>query len=120
MGARANKAPITLRLAELLLGALIFCGCLALVAIPLGWLWLVSHLDRSYVTIYLLALIGCPALTIAWGMGLVRLNRVYLRVGGAPVLEAGITIAVLLAALMLAAWLLLAEGGGPMQGPWPG
>jgi hypothetical protein len=109
-----------------LLGALIFLGSLVLVGIPLGWLWLLSHIDQPYLTIYLLALAGCPATMIVWSVVLVRLNRLYARLSGdgsnpTELLEGSIVFAVVIAVLMLAAWLFLyPHGGGPMEGPWPG
>jgi hypothetical protein len=121
----AGKARFP-RLAELFLAGLIFAGSTVIVAIPLAWLWLLSQLDQPYLTVYLLALIGCPAMMIGWSLALVSLNRIYLRLRaerseGGEVLEASVTIAVLLAALLLATWLLLfPDGGGPVRGPWPG
>ena len=108
-----------------LLAGLIFLGSLGLVGIPFGWLWLISQLNQPYTTIYLLALIGCPTMMIAWGMVLTWLDRSYRERSAdrtaPPVLEATITLAVVLTVLLLAAWLLLyGERGGPMQGPWPG
>jgi hypothetical protein len=124
MGAAVHRAP-GLRLVALLLAVLIFVGSLTLVAIPLGWLWLIAHLDQPYMTVYFLALIGCPAMTVAWALGLSWLNRAYLRVIGnraerPQLLELSITVAVMLAASMLVVWLLSGTDGGPIQGPWPG
>jgi hypothetical protein len=62
----------------------------------------------------------------AWGIALTRLNRVYSRITGASdrggqLLEASIVVAVAIAVLILAIWVLLnPSGGGPLQGPWPG
>jgi hypothetical protein len=124
MGATADRANWPDRLVELGLVGLIFIGSLILVGIPIAWLWLISHLDLAYTEVYLLSLLGCPIVMIAWGTGLMRLNRLYLEVSGGqsrPVLEASITLAALLAIGGLVAWLLLLAGsGGPMQGPWPG
>jgi hypothetical protein len=41
--------------------------------------------------------------------------------GAKELLEASIALAVVLAVLLLAAWLILyPQGGGPVEGPWPG
>src|SRR3954447_18928937 len=86
----------TLRPAAALLGLMIALGSLLLVAIPFGWLWLLSHLGQPYMAVYFLALAGCPVMMIAWGIGLVRLNRIYLRTNevddGGQLLEASIAI----------------------------
>jgi hypothetical protein len=114
------------KMATAVLGLLIFLGSLLLVAIPIGWLWLLSQLGQPYLGVYFLALAGCPAAMIAWSAGLLRLNRLYARVSGGgegaeELLQASIAIAVVLAVLLLAAWLILyPAGGGPIQGPWPG
>lgn len=107
------------------LGLLIFLGSLLLVAIPIGWLWLLSQLGQPYLGVYFLALAGCPAAMIAWSAVLLRLNRLYARRRGdegvRDMLEASIALAVVVAVLLLAAWLILyPTGGGPVQGPWPG
>jgi hypothetical protein len=124
MRATVTNRTSASRVAELLLAGLIFIGSLVLVAIPLGWLWLISRLDQPYLTTYLLALVGAPTMMIVWGIALARLNRLYVRVTGerepAPVLEAGMTVAVLVAILMMAVWVVSGPGGGPMMGPWPG
>ena len=114
-----------LRPAAALLGLLILLGSLMLTAIPFGWLWLLSHLDQPYIAVYFLALAGCPVMMIAGGMGLVRLNRIYLRVNeaddGGQLLEASMAISVVIGILILVAWLVLfSHGGGPVEGPWPG
>jgi hypothetical protein len=109
-----------------LLGLLILAGSLLLVAIPLGWLWLLSKLGQPYLAVYFLALGGCPVMMVAWGMVLVRLNRAYARVSedgeeAVQMLEVSLTLSVVIAVLVLLAWLLLyPDGGGPVQGPWPG
>jgi hypothetical protein len=114
------------RAAAALLGLLIFLGSLLLVATPIGWLWLLSQLGQTYLAVYFLALAGCPTAMIAWSVVLVRLNRLYARLSGRgegaeELLEASIALAVVLAVLLLAAWLVLyPTGGGPVQGPWPG
>ena len=114
------------RLAVVLLGLFIFLGSLLLVAIPIGWLWLLSQLGQPYLGIYFLALAGCPAAMIAWSGALLRLNRLYARLSGTgegagELLEGSIALAVVVAVLLLAAWLILYPGGGgPVQGPLPG
>jgi hypothetical protein len=116
----------SIRLAAALLGLLILLGSLLLVAIPFGWLWVLSQLGQPYMAVYFLALGGCPVMMIAWGMALVRLNRAYARISGdddrdTRMLEVGVALSVLLGILILAAWLFLyPDGGGPVQGPWPG
>jgi hypothetical protein len=97
-----------------------------LVAIPLGWLWLLSQLGQPYLAVYFLALGGCPIMMVAWGLVLLRLNRIYGRLTDAgdqagELLEVSIALSVVLALAILAAWLFLfPHGGGPVQGPWPG
>jgi hypothetical protein len=112
--------------AAALLGFAILLGSLALVAIPIGWLWLLSQLGQPYVAIYALALGGCPIMMIAWGLLLLRVNRLYARLGEGgdqmgEMLEVSIVLAVVVAVAILVAWLVLfPHGGGPVQGPWPG
>jgi hypothetical protein len=124
--ASAHRNDATDGLAAALLGLLIFLGSLLLVAIPIGWLWLLSQLGQPYLGVYFLALAGCPAAMIAWSAALLRLNRLYARLSGdgdgaKELLEASIALAVVLAVLLLAAWLILfPQGGGPVEGPWPG
>jgi hypothetical protein len=119
-----QRAP--LRVTAALLGLLILAGSLLLVAIPLGWLWLLSQLGQPYLAVYFLALAGCPVMMIAWGMALVRLNRTYARISAdgeeaIQMLEVSVAISVLIAVLLLLGWLLLyPQGGGPVEGPWPG
>jgi hypothetical protein len=114
------------RIAAVLLGLVILIGSLMLVAIPFGWLWLLSQLGQPYMAVYFLALGGCPIMMIAWGMALVRVNRVYARMTGGDdqvgeLLEVSIVLSILVAVAILAAWLFLfPHGGGPVQGPWPG
>jgi hypothetical protein len=116
----------SIRPAAALLGLLILVCSLLLVAIPFGWLWLLSQLGQPYMAVYFLALGGCPVMMIAWGMALVRLNRTYARISGdderdTRMLEVGVALSVLLGILILAAWLFLyPDAGGPVQGPWPG
>jgi hypothetical protein len=114
------------RIAAALLGLLIFVGSLLLVAIPFGWLWLLSQLGQPYMAVYFLALVGCPVMMIAWGGTLVRLNRLYARISESgdeaiQMLEVSVAISVLVGVAILVAWLFLfPTGGGPVEGPWPG
>jgi hypothetical protein len=123
---RSTSTRTPIRFAAALLGLLILLGSLLLVAIPLGWLWLLSRLGQPYMAVYFLALAGCPVMMIVWGMTLVRLNRLYARISAdgeeaVQMLEVSLAISVLIAVLILLAWLLLyPHGGGPVQGPWPG
>ena len=76
-------------------------------------------------TLVLVSGVGNPVMMIAWGMALVRLNRIYLRVNeaddGGQLLEASMAISVVIGILILVAWLVLfSHGGGPVEGPWPG
>jgi hypothetical protein len=115
-----------IRLTAALLGLLILAGSLLLVAIPLGWLWILSRLDQPYLAVYFLALGGCPVMMVAWGVVLARLNRAYARLSedrdeSVQMLEVSLTLSVVIAVLVLLAWLLLySDGGGPVEGPWPG
>jgi hypothetical protein len=124
--ATGHPQHASVRLAVALLGLLIFLGSLLLVAIPIAWLWLLSQLGQPYLGVYFLALAGCPAAMIAWSAALLRLNRLYVRLGeegeGArELLEASIALAVVIAVLLMVAWLVLyPQGGGPVEGPWPG
>jgi hypothetical protein len=123
---RSTSTRTPIRFAAALLGLLILLGSLLLVAIPLGWLWLLSRLGQPYMAVYFLALAGCPVMMIVWGMTLVRLNRLYARISAdgeeaVQMLEVSLAISVLIAVLILLAWLLLyPHGGGPVEGPWPG
>jgi hypothetical protein len=120
----ASRPPV--RFATALLGLVILIGSLVLVAIPFGWLWLLSQLGQPYLAVYFLALGGCPIMMVAWSLALIRLNRRYVRLSGGeggaqPILEVSIAISVLIAILIMAAWLFLyPHGGGPVEGPWPG
>ncbi len=123
MGAALRRETWPIRLAVLGLTALMFLGSLVLVALPLAWLWFLSHLDLGYLEVYFLALIGCPAAIVGGVMVLLRLSRAYTELterDGRPVLEASITLAVLVAVAALIFWVVvLGADGGPNQGPWP-
>jgi hypothetical protein len=107
------------------LGILILLGSLMLVAIPIGWLWLLSQMGQPYLAIYFLALAGCPIMMVAWGLLLIRMNRAYMGLTGGrddagALLEISIVLSVVIAIALMAAWLFLfPHGGGPVRGPWP-
>ena len=106
-----------------LLGVAIFLGSLVLVGIPLGWIWLLAQMGQPYLTVYFLALLGCPATMVAWSIVLSWLNRHYARLHPdhpTGLLEASTVLAVVIAVLILTAWLIFSPGGGPVEGPWPG
>jgi uncharacterized membrane protein len=122
MRARAEHPPTSVtRLAELGLATLIFLGSCALVAIPLATLYLLSRVSGDYATIYLMALIGCPLALVLWGVVLIRLDRLLGRVRGTPAgqpragsaLDAGITVAVLIALAAMVLWYVLGDVPGP-------
>lgn len=117
------------RAGELALAAAIFAGSLVLwVGLPVGWLWVVSHLSTEYPNVWAAAVFGAPVTMAAWGYGLARLNAVYLRVSGSGpqqqhsawlkslsgersrqrprrgVLETSMAISVILAMLTLLVW----------------
>ena len=123
MGAALRRETWPIRLAALGLIGAMFLGSVVLVALPLAWLWFLSHLDLGYLEIYFLALIGCPAAIVGGVMVLLRLNRAYTQLterDGRPVLEASITLAVLIAVAAIVAWMVfLGASGGPTRGPWP-
>lgn len=123
MGAALRRETWPIRLVLLGLAGSIFLASLVMVALPLAWLWFLSHLDLGYTEIYFLALIGCPTAIVGWGWVLLRLNRAYTDLAGRdgrPVLEASITLAVLIAIAALVFWIVvLGADGGPNQGPWP-
>lgn len=128
----AGGLPIR-RLGTPLLVGLIFLGSLALVALPVAWIWLAAHIGGTYSTIFWLSLLGCPAAILAGAIGLSRLNRLYLKIAtGYPdklqhgllkrrsSLETTLVIAVLLAAALLALWIIFLAGQGTNQyGPFP-
>jgi len=61
-------------------------GSLALwTVVPMGWFWIASSLSDSYLTVYWVALLGCPLTMVLWGWGLYRINAVYLRLSGRDV-----------------------------------
>ncbi len=87
---------------------LIFAGGVLLLAIPLGWMWLLPHLGQSYALVYPLVLVGCPATMIAWAMALHAVNRRFVgfrleRQRRNEVLEASITATALLCLAVLVA-----------------
>jgi hypothetical protein len=124
MGAALRKETWPIRLAVLGVTVLIFVSSLILVMTPLAFLWGISHLSLPYGQIYVLALIGCPAAILAWGWVLLALTRVYNGLAerdGRPVLEASITLAVLIATAAILSWVFFLGGqAGPTDGAWPG
>jgi hypothetical protein len=115
---------------RLLIG-LIFLGSLALVALPVAWIWLAALIGGTYSTIFWLSLLGCPATIFAGGSALGRLNRIYLRLTNADELndqpmrrrsplEVSLVIAVLLAAALLVIWIIVvAPQAANQNGPFP-
>ena len=84
----------------------ILAGSALLITIPLGWLWLIPHLHQPSALFYLLVLIGCPATMASWGIALYAINRRFIgfsleRHRRNEVLEAGITVMVLVCLLVL-------------------
>lgn len=141
-GRRARLPASTgLRVVQLGLVGLIFLGSLVMsLVIPVAGLWLASRLSDDYFTVYGLALIICPLTMILWGMGLARLNRLYLRVsdkGPGPrractgrqrpsardspsALEVSMTAAVLIAVAIFAVWsVFFGWGNSGFLGPFP-
>ncbi len=113
MDAGAAK-PIPLRAAELALAALVFLCSLALAAIPIGSLWLLSQLDLTALEFYISALLGCPITLICAGWLLLRVNGLYQavsRTSSRVVMESSVTLAVLLAFVAIIVWFASGEGG---------
>ena len=82
------------RIAEVALIALMALASLVLwLGIPALWLWAVSQVSDAYLTIYVVALLGCPVTMALWGLVIARINRVYLDVSGS-------------------------QGGGARRSPW--
>ena len=116
------------RLAETkawLLGGLIFTGSLVLaVVVPGVALWAVSQLGRGKTESFYLGMMGCPLAVVAWAGVLGRLNIAYKQTTGRRddnVLEMSLTVAVMLAFVVLFA--LIVTFGGHDQGvstTWPG
>jgi NO-binding membrane sensor protein with MHYT domain len=116
------------RLAETkawLLVGLIFTGSLILaVVVPGVALWAVSQLGRGKSESFYLGMMGCPLAVIAWAGVLGRLNIAYKQTTGRRddnVLEMSLTVAVMLAFVVLLA--LIVAFGGHDQGvsnTWPG
>lgn len=117
------------RLAAIALGAALVLGSLMMwIGIPVGWLWLVSHLSTEYPNVWALAVFGCPLTMAAWTVVLARLNVAYLRATGAhpdqqhaawlhsmsgerkprrpdrTLLDVSMTVSVILAMLTIAIW----------------
>ena len=113
MGARATRG-IPMRMAELALAVLVFVCSFALAATPLGSLWLLSQLDLTPLEFYVSALLGCPIVLVLAGWVLLRVNGLYQRAAGTDsraVMEASITLAVLVACVAITVWFASGEGG---------
>jgi hypothetical protein len=109
----AAKAS-AIRLAELALGVLVFACSLLLAATPLGFLWLLSSLDITAVEFYVAALFGCPMTLVLAGWLLLRVNDLYRRAAGTEsraLLEASVTLSVLIAFAAITVWFFSGEGG---------
>lgn len=120
MGAALHRPSWPARLGVVLLAGALFFGSVVLVAMPLASLWLLSQFDFAYTEVYLLAFIACPVAVLAWGIVLVRLNRIYLQLAGDrawPALEVSITAAVLLAIAAVVASPFLLDSPGVPLGP---
>ena len=116
------------------LGSVVLCT-----VIPFGWLRLSASLSDRYTTVYLLALFGGPVAMVLWGWGLIRVNRVYLRLAdpargvdrgsrmrGAhrrgerrlTLLEVMVIASAIIALILLIVW-WLALAHPPTSTPWP-
>jgi hypothetical protein len=124
MGAALRRETWPVRLAALGLTAAMFFGSLVMICLPLAWLWFLSNLSLSYLEVYFLALTGCPIAIVGAGWILIFLSRAYTNLAGRdgrPVLEASITLAVLLAIGALVVWMVFLDASGDTsQGLWPG
>jgi hypothetical protein len=124
MGAALRRETWPVRLAVLGLTAAMFLWSLVMICLPLAWLWFLSNLSLSYLGVYFLALIGCPTAVVGGGWILILLSRAYTNLAGRdgrPVLEASITLAVLLAIGALVVWMVFLDASGDTsQGLWPG
>jgi hypothetical protein len=79
--ARRIAAP---RIVEYLLAVAIFLGSLALwIVVPVGSLWIASHVSTNATTVVLSVLIICPIAMLLCGLGLSALYGAYLRVSDA-------------------------------------
>jgi hypothetical protein len=117
-----------------------FGSVLLWTAIPAGWLRLAAELSDRAFTVYLLALLGCPASMILWAWGLHRLNARYLALrgkqqptrrrpwesaaagtasgGGLTLLDVFLIVSAVLAVIGFVCWyLFLADS--PTSTPWP-
>ena len=105
--------------------ALIFTGSLVLaLVVPGASLWAVSQLGRGKSESFYLGMMGCPLAVIAWAGVLGRLNIAYKQTTGRrddDVLAISLTVAVLVAAVVVLALVALYGGHDPASsGPWPG
>jgi hypothetical protein len=114
MEARAAIPPLGIRLADVALIALIFIASLALVATPIGWLWLLSNLSVDPTEFHVLALLGCPSVIIGWGLLVLRLNGLHQRLARTDsrvVLEASVSLGVMIALAAMTFWFFAGSGG---------
>ena len=124
MGAALRRETWPVRLALLGLTAAMFLGSLVMICLPIAWLWFLSNLSLSYLEVYFLALVGCPTAVVGGSWLLILLSRAYTDLAGRdgrPVLEASVSLAVLLAIGALVVWMVLLDASGDTsQGLWPG
>ena len=119
MDAAAGQSFVV-RLAVPLLKVAIFAGSFVVVLMPLGYLWLISHLDLATGEFYVSALLGCPVAIVVSVWLLLKLNRGYVRLADEPrpILERSISFAVICLLLALAVWVAFLGGGSnPSLGP---
>jgi hypothetical protein len=78
-----ERRPSGSRLVEYGLMVTIVLGSLALwIAVPIGSLWVASHVSDNATTVLLATLIICPLAMLAFGLLLAMLHRTYLRTSG--------------------------------------
>ena len=100
-------------------------GSLALwTAIPIGALWFAAAVTTSRSTIYVVALIACPIAMLVWGVGLSRVNGLYVRLVHRHASQRSSPLDVLLVGSFVFAvaaflvWYFLLSGS-PTSTPWP-
>jgi hypothetical protein len=134
--ARRIAAP---RALEYVLAVAIFLGSLALwILVPIGSLWIASHVSTNATTVVMSVLIICPIAMLLCGLALSALYGLYLRVSDAqtsrdqtawlgslsgdrrprrgrrPVLDFSLTFSAAAALVLLLVWFLfLAENYSP-------
>ena len=100
-------------------------GCLALwTVVPIGALWFAAAVTTSRPGVYLVALCACPVAMLVWGMGLSRVNGLYVRLvrdddgeGSSPFERLVVGSFVLAVAAFLVWYFVLS--GTPTSTPWP-